>query len=64
MDRYEKDGNSAILCLKFSPDGQLLATGMIDGKIKVYSLKMSFSNNPTLLYLDLGHLSKTDESHV
>ena len=65
VDRYEKDDlRHTIYCLRFSPDGQLLATGAYDDKIKVCSLKMSFSGNFTILCLDLAHRSEADESHV
>ena len=39
VDRYEKDDlRGAVYCLRFSPDGRLLATGTNNGKIKVCSL--------------------------
>ena len=68
VDRYEKaDYRVGVFCLQFSPDGQILATGTYDGKIKVYyicSLKTIFPSNLTPCSLDLGHRSKTDEGHV
>ena len=63
VDRYVKDKLS-IWCVKFSPDGRLLATGAEDHNIRVYFFSDRESLHEPDFTLDMGHHSKPNACHV